>query len=133
MRRRARAAVPLLAVVLAACSAGGSRATPAGATGPGATSTLRPSPSPNVTDTRSGPGYLAPGSDPSVLPGPILIADEGNNRAVVIDPTGHVIWQFPRPGDLPAGETFQVPDDTFYSAESGSRGSLTPRLPQNRA
>ena len=115
--RRARAAVPLLAVVLAACSAGGSGATPAGATGPGATSTLRPSPSPNVTDTRSGPGYLVPGSDPSVLPGPILIADEGNNRAVVIDPAGHVIWQFPQPGDLPAGETFQVPDDTFYSAD----------------
>ena len=70
-----------------------------------------------MTDTRSGPGYLAPGSDPSVLPGPILIADEGNNRAVVIDPTGHVIWQFPQPGDLPAGETFQVPDDTFFSAD----------------
>ena len=70
-----------------------------------------------MTPTPSGLGYLAPGSDPSVLPGPILVADEGNNRAVLIDPAGQVIWQFPRPGDLPAGQTFKVPDDTFFSAD----------------
>src|ERR1019366_8714011 len=72
---------------------------------------------PSATAVPSGPGYLAPGSDPSVLPGPILVADEGNNRAVLIDPTGQVLWQFPRPGDLPARQTFKLPDDTFFSAD----------------
>lgn len=76
-----------------------------------------PSPTARMTPTPSGLGYLAPGSDPSVLPGPILVADEGNNRAVLIDPTGQLLWQFPRPGDLPAGQTFKVPDDTFFSAD----------------
>ena len=70
-----------------------------------------------ATENSLGPGFLAPGSDPSVLPGPILVADEGNNRVVLIDPAGHVIWRFPQPGDLPAGETFKVPDDTFFSAD----------------
>ena len=35
-------------------------------------------------------GYLQPGSDPSVLPGPVLIADEDNDRIVLVDPRGHV-------------------------------------------
>ena len=30
------------------------------------------------------PGRLQPGSDPSVLPGPVLIADEDNDRIVLI-------------------------------------------------
>jgi hypothetical protein len=38
---------------------------------------------------------LASGSDPGVLPGSILIADEGNNRIVVVDPQGRVRWIFP--------------------------------------
>jgi putative pyrroloquinoline-quinone binding quinoprotein len=65
----------------------------------------------------AGSGHLAPGSDPSVLPGPILIADEGNNRLLIVDPQGRVRWQFPRPGDLAPGQTFRVPDDTFFSAD----------------
>jgi hypothetical protein len=64
-----------------------------------------------------GRGSLAPGSDPSVLPGPILIADKYNNRLVIVDPYGRVLWQFPRPGDLPAGDTFQIPDDAFFSPD----------------
>lgn len=79
------------------------------------TSSLHPSA--NAFGTPSGPGYLAPGSDPTVLPGPILIADEGNNRAILISARGQVMWQFPQPGDLPTGETFRVPDDTFFSAD----------------
>ena len=46
-----------------------------------------------------------PGSDPSVLPGDLLIADRGNNRLLELDPAGRVVWQFPRPGDLRAGQT----------------------------
>jgi hypothetical protein len=62
-------------------------------------------------------GLLAPGSDPSALPGPLLIADEGNSRLVEIDPNGNVVWEFPRPGDLAPGQTFKVPDDAFFTAD----------------
>lgn len=61
--------------------------------------------------------FLAPGSDPSVLPGPLLIADKGNNRLVEIDPHGNILWEFPRPGDLAPGQTFKIPDDAFFSAD----------------
>jgi DNA-binding beta-propeller fold protein YncE len=52
-----------------------------------------------------------------VLPGPVLIADKLNNRLVVVDPQGRVRWVFPRPEDLPAGQTFRVPDDAFFSRD----------------
>jgi DNA-binding beta-propeller fold protein YncE len=68
-----------------------------------------------LTLTASGPGHLAAGSDPSVLPGPILIADEKNNRLLIIDPHGRTLWTFPRPGDLAAGQTFKIPDDAFFT------------------
>ncbi|HSP56320.1 MAG TPA: hypothetical protein VLS25_12115 [Dehalococcoidia bacterium] len=55
-----------------------------------------------------------PGSNPSVLPGDVLIADRGNNRLLELDPAGHVVWQFPRPGDLRPGQTFKSPDDAFF-------------------
>jgi DNA-binding beta-propeller fold protein YncE len=64
-----------------------------------------------------GPGHLAPGSDPSALPGPILIADKKNNRLVIVDPQGRVRWVFPRPGDLGPGQTFTIPDDAFFSPD----------------
>jgi outer membrane protein assembly factor BamB len=67
--------------------------------------------------TATGSGHLQPGSDPSVLPGPILIADRANNRLIVVDPQGRVRWQFPRPGDLARGQTFKVPDDAFFSPD----------------
>lgn len=57
--------------------------------------------------------HLAPGSDPSALPGDVLIADRSNNRLLVIDPQGRIVWEFPRPGrgGLP------VPDDAFFSPD----------------
>jgi outer membrane protein assembly factor BamB len=61
--------------------------------------------------------FLQPGSDPSVLPADLLIADKRNNRLIVIDPQGRLVWQFPRPGDLAAGQTFLIPDDAFFSAD----------------
>jgi len=63
------------------------------------------------------PGHLQPGSDPTVLPGPVLIADRGNDRLVLVDPEGRVLWTFPAPGELPSGETFNVPDDAFYTPD----------------
>jgi hypothetical protein len=64
-----------------------------------------------------GPGYLAPRSDPRELPGDVLIADEGNNRLLLVDPYGRVRWQFPRPGDLPRGQAIGPPDDAFISSD----------------
>src|SRR6185437_4106672 len=63
------------------------------------------------------PGFLQPWSNPSVLPADVLIADKRNNRRIVIDPPGRLVWQFPRPGDLAAGQTFLIPDDAFFSAD----------------
>ena len=58
---------------------------------------------------------LQPGSDPSVLPGPVLIADRDNNRLVEVSPDGRVLWRFPAAGDLAPGQTFLLPDDAFFS------------------
>jgi outer membrane protein assembly factor BamB len=57
--------------------------------------------------------HLAPGSQPSALPGNVLIADRSNNRLLVVDPQGRIVWQFPRPGKggLP------IPDDAFFSPD----------------
>jgi outer membrane protein assembly factor BamB len=61
--------------------------------------------------------WLAAGSRPSVLPGPVLIADRGNNRLLMIDPDGRVIWKFPQVEDLRPGQTFVSPDDAFFSED----------------
>jgi DNA-binding beta-propeller fold protein YncE len=65
----------------------------------------------------SGPGLLAPGSDPSVLPADVLIADHKNNRLLIVDPQGRIRWRFPQPGDLAKGQTFPVPDDAFFTPD----------------
>jgi hypothetical protein len=62
-------------------------------------------------------GGLQPGSDPSVLPGPVLIADSENNRLVEVSPDGRVLWRFPAPGDLAPSQTFLTPDDAFFSPD----------------
>lgn len=62
-------------------------------------------------------GRLARGSDPAALPGPVLIADRDNNRLVVVDPRGRVVWQWPKPGDLAPGQSFVVPDDAFFTPD----------------
>jgi DNA-binding beta-propeller fold protein YncE len=54
---------------------------------------------------------------PNVLPGPVLIADRGNNRLVMVNPRGQVVWTFPRPGDLRPGQSFRSPDDAFFSPD----------------
>jgi outer membrane protein assembly factor BamB len=54
-----------------------------------------------------------PGSDPSVLPSDVLIADRSNNRLIVVDPRGRIVWQFPRPGH----GSLPVPDDAFFSPD----------------
>ena len=53
----------------------------------------------------------------SLLPGTLLIADRGNNRLLMVDTAGHVVWQFPRPGDLRPGQVFAGPDDAFFTPD----------------
>jgi len=65
----------------------------------------------------TGPGWLAPGSDPSVLPGPILIADGDGNRVLIIDSNGRTLWAFPGAGDLAAGQTFKAPEAAWFSPD----------------
>ncbi len=65
---------------------------------------------------RPGPN-LAPGSNPSVLPGDVLIADEGNNRLLLVNPAGTIVWQFPGKGSLAPGQTFLAPDDAFFTPD----------------
>ncbi len=126
--------VVILAAVLAACSSGSPRSLGA-APHPGApsrapTATTARSEAPTPTTTAApqatsflppvaagAPSYLAPGSDPSVLPGPLLIADKLNNRLLIVDPQGHIRWSWPQPGDLAPGQTFQIPDDAFFSPD----------------
>jgi len=62
-------------------------------------------------------GNLRGGSDPGVLPGPVLIADRDNNRLLEVSPTGRILWRFPQPGDLARGQSFLLPDDAFYSPD----------------
>jgi DNA-binding beta-propeller fold protein YncE len=66
---------------------------------------------------RSSGGHLLAGSDPSVLPGPVLIADRDNNRLLEVSPTGQVLWRFPESGDLAPGQSFNLPDDAFFSPD----------------
>ncbi len=73
-----------------------------------------PFPSPSGSHLRPGPN-LAPGSDPAVLPGDVMIADEENNRLLVVNPAGTIVWQFPRPGALRPGQSFLSPDDAFFT------------------
>ncbi len=85
---------------------------------------LTAEPAPRATLKLPRGGGLAPGSDPSVLPGDVLIADRANNRLLEITPRGRIRWQFPRPGDLRPGESFRVPDDAFFTA-NGQRIVVT--------
>ena len=59
--------------------------------------------------------FLRPGSDPSALPGNVIIADKGNNRILELSPDGRIVWSFPRRGELARGQTFLVPDDVFFT------------------
>lgn len=59
------------------------------------------------------PSYLQPGSNPSALPGPVLIADRNNSRLLLVDPKGQILWQFPSGATAHPGN-FSAPDDAFF-------------------
>jgi hypothetical protein len=50
---------------------------------------------------------------PGPIPGYLLIADRGNNRALLVDSKKHILWRYPRPGVRP-GMPFRFDDDTFF-------------------
>ena len=117
-----RLLLPLLLLAVAVAATGCAGGSGGGRTRTGAdpkthhpahqpTTTQSPTPGPFAKPlTRA---HLTPGSDPSVLPGDDLIADRSNNRLLVVDPQGRIVWRFPRPGHgrLP------VPDDAFFSPD----------------
>ena len=78
------------------------------------TTTGFPFSSPSGAGLAAGPN-LAPGSNPRVLPGDVLIADEGNNRLLLVNPAGNIVWRFPSPGSLAPGQSFLSPDDAFFT------------------
>jgi outer membrane protein assembly factor BamB len=56
------------------------------------------------------------------LPGYLLIADRGNNRILVVDPRGDVVWRYPTTADEAAGRLLHFNDDTFV--EPGGRALI---------
>jgi hypothetical protein len=52
-----------------------------------------------------------------MLPGGLLIADSANNRLIEVNAAKHMVWEFPRPGDLLPGQAFVGPDDAFFTPD----------------
>lgn len=111
------------AVVLAACggsaATGGPAAPGSGAVITNATgSTAGGAATPSGGTSLASPGALASPSGspvttgPGPFPGGLLIADRGNNRIIVVNNAGHLLWRFPAAGSLPAGQQFSA-DDAF--------------------
>ncbi|MGH9063283.1 MAG: hypothetical protein ACRD0L_04795 [Acidimicrobiales bacterium] len=118
------AALVVVALLAAACGgqvpgqpqgSAGTRAHPG--TGASTQATTRAGGRPAPAVARCPCPNLAPGSNPSVLPGPVLVADHLNNRLLIVDPNGTIAWEFPRPGDLRPGQSFLVPDDAFFTPD----------------
>ena len=110
----------------AGCSGGSSqKATGGPAGGAGGSSKHSAASSTTSTTTPASPTVkllglppLPPGSSP--LPGYLLIADRDNNRLIVVNPQGSVVWQFPQPGELSSGQRFGGPDDAFLTPDGTS-------------
>jgi len=51
------------------------------------------------------------------LAGAVLIADRGNGRLLVVSNAGRILWRFPGPGSLPAGQAFSA-DDAFLAPDA---------------
>jgi outer membrane protein assembly factor BamB len=57
---------------------------------------------------------------PGPIPGYLLIADRGNNRMLLVDSRGRILWRYPRPGRPPAMPV-RFPDDTFFAPGTADR------------
>jgi hypothetical protein len=65
------------------------------------------------TSAGTGKGFLRKGSDPSVLPGNLLIADWGSRKLLVISPQGQIVWSY-----QPQASYLQAlnPDSAFFTS-----------------
>jgi hypothetical protein len=66
-----------------------------------------------VADQPGTSGAYAAASRLAGLPGFLLIADRGNNRVLVVDPLGRIVFTYPSQADLAAGRRLYFNDDTF--------------------
>jgi len=123
--RRNRTITVLVAVVavigagagLVSCGPGSTTTTTGSGGRAAGSTTTTATPTALFPATGTGAAHLQPGSDPGVLPGPVLFADEGNDRLLIVDPQGRTLWSFPQPGDLPPGVQFKSPDDAFFTPD----------------
>jgi len=107
-RTRAAWGAVLAAAALIACGPAGHTAVPALAT---ASATASAGATPTAT--------ASPTAWDSPLPHPIIIADRGNSRIIEVTPDKQVVWTFPAPGGLPAGQSFVGGDDAFFTPGGG--------------
>lgn len=76
------------------------------------TTITKPKPDPNRVVTLPGP-----------LPGGLLIADRGNDRILLVDPSRRTLWSFPTAADRAQGRRLVFDDDTFV--EPGGKALVT--------
>ncbi|HWG73766.1 MAG TPA: PQQ-binding-like beta-propeller repeat protein [Acidimicrobiales bacterium] len=70
-----------------------------------------------VTQNRSFGTAGAPGAGSPFFGNKLLIADRGNNRMFLVDPTGSIEWMYPSAtmAPPPGPNGFYFPDDTFFA------------------
>ncbi len=74
---------------------------------------------------RAHPSSIAPYEAAAMkpgLPGYLLVADRGNNRILVLNPQGQLVWSYPDAADIAAGRRLHFNDDTFV--EPGGRSLI---------
>jgi hypothetical protein len=69
---------------------------------------------PLVVGRPTGGGASADPAAVRPFAGLLLVADRGNNRLLVLNPQGHVIWRYPDPSLPPPPARFYFPDDAFW-------------------
>ncbi|HET6848571.1 MAG TPA: hypothetical protein VFH74_06915 [Gaiellales bacterium] len=103
-----------LLVAVAALVAGGATGMLAGCSGGHSAATGHP---PSRADSGAPPATTAAPQvklrAPRPFPGFLLVADRGNDRALLLDGRKRILWRYPRPGRSPA-MPFAYDDDTFF-------------------
>jgi len=129
VNRPASVALKLIVLAVTAVACGGPVVdrSPGVASADPSVSPERASPSATPVQLQSaaplGTANPSPPSTPNPIaqrfPGGLLIADRLNNRLVVVNDAGTILWRFPVEGSLPAGQTFSA-DDAFVTADGKS-------------
>ena len=103
----------VLVVAAAALIAGGVVAVLAGRADDPSATTQRATRAPSRSEPATTSAPPARTQAPRPFPGFLLVADRGNDRALLLDGRKHILWRYPRPGRRPA-MPFQYDDDTFF-------------------